>query len=254
MSNSQPFLFHLRRDNPYETTVTVRFEVLDGGMGVLGLRLAGREDPAPTLHAEEANVEAADLRAGRFVHVVTGGTRQSYALSRITADVIDAIPEDRWVTLDAVTEYGFRYLVAPDDLETAGEGGAAVDLQPVAQSAVSQKIGEVANLLKTPRPKSVASASASGTDSMPPQAELAPAAEPLPDTAAVAPKQVPVASALAKSALEGLTLEEAREHLLAEMAKVDKLHAHAAALEQRLAASRAREADLLEVLKRWQSR
>ncbi len=248
--SEQPFAFHLRRDNPYEPVVTVRFEVLDGGMGVLGLRVPGRTDPPPSLHAEESNISVDALRAGRFVHVVSGGTRQSYALSRITKEVIEALPDDRWVALDAVTEYGFRYLVPPKDL--GEQVKPKVQLQPVKREAVAEDIGRVANLIKAPRPASVAPAG--GLAKAP--AEHMPEATLTPQGAStdIAPRQVPVAPALAESALDGLSLEQARDYLKAEMAKVEALHNHAARLERELAASRAREADLLEVLKRWQSR
>lgn len=250
-----PFAFHLRRDDAYANSVTVRFEVLDGGMGVLGLRTAGRVDPAPSLHAEETGIEAEALRAGRFIHVVTGGSRQSYALSRLTEEVVAALPDDRWITLDLLTEYGFRYLVPPADL-TSAPVEASVQLQPVKQSAVSDAIGSMAALLKVPRPASVASASASGTTTALPAAAQMPDSTLSPNASSteIAERQVPVAPALAESALAGLDLDQARAFLKSEMAKVEALHAHAARLERELAASRARETDLLEVLRRWQSR
>lgn len=251
-----PFAFHLRRDDPYTHAVTVRFEVLDGGMGVLGLRTPGRVDPPPSLHGEETGIEADALRAGRFIHVVTGGSRQSYALSRLTEEVVASLPDDRWILLDLHTEYGFRYLVAPADLSSAAPPEASVQLQPVRQSAVAESIGAMAALLKVPRPASVASAAASGTPTALPAAAQMPDSTLSPNASSteVAERQVPVAPALAESVLASLDLDQARAYLKAEMAKVEALHAHAGRLERELAASRAREVDLLDVLRKWQSR
>lgn len=225
-----PFSFHIRRDNPYEPIVTVRFEVAEG-TGYIGLRVPDRDEPAPAPQGQETDLGADVLRAGRFVHV-NGGSRHSYALSRMTQQAVDTLPDGRWVTLDAVTEYGFRYLQLPADL---AEQTRAPAREPVKTESFGAVTSEVPAPTANSRPTALSSPPSSGA-------------------VAVAPRQVPVAPALAESALAGLTLEQARACLLTEMAKVAALHEHAASLERELAASRAREADLLEILGRWQSR
>ena len=93
MPNTETFAVHIRRENTYETKLVVRFEVLDGGMGVLGLRSPGRTDPPPQVANEESGIEVLHLRAGRFVHVTTDGVRQSYAMSRVTQELIEQLDE-----------------------------------------------------------------------------------------------------------------------------------------------------------------
>ncbi len=257
MSHEEPFKVHLRRESNYETSVTVRFEVVDG-MGILGLRVPGREDPTPSVHREEANIEADDLRAGRFVHVLSGGRRQSYALSRVTVELVERLSEGNWIVLEAITEYGFRYLVPPEDL--GEEASAAVKLESAAPTAaIKENFGAAAaHMRPAARPKSVALASKTGASAAAPKP--APAANPAPQQASNppastnTPKQVPVAPALAQSALSALTHPQAIAALQVEMQKVADLHQHAADLERRLQESKAREADLLGVLGSWQSR
>lgn len=254
MASGDPFAVHVLRENNYEKLLTVRFEVLDGGMGILGLRKPGRQDPGPAVAMEEPGIDVDHLRAGRFVHVVVAGTRQSYALSRITPEFVEKLPENRWYTLSAVTEYGFRYLVPPEGI--ADDAQAAVTLQPVKQSAVADSLGDVAKSISAPRPKSVASAAQTGTPAPmgerthgPPRgisSSVPPASLP--------PRQTPVAPALAQAVLDGLDLDGARRHLGEEMAKVEALHAYVADLTTALRASEARERDLLDLLSKWQRR
>lgn len=253
MSSGAAFVFHIRRESLYEDTLVVRFEVLDGGMGVLGLRKPGRTDPAPSLHSEESGIGVEHLRGGRFVHVVTGGSRQSYALSRVTAELVQKIEENEWVTLDPITEYGFRYLVPPEGVADRIEGGAAVQLQPMKEDSVAEKLGGLANMLKAPRPQSVASAAATGTSTAD-ASEASPVSEPSAPAGDLPAQQVPVSPALADSALDSLDLTQARTHLRDEMAKVNALHGRVAELERALEESKAREADLLAVLSKWQTR
>jgi hypothetical protein len=59
---------------------------------------------------------------------------------------------------------------------------------------------------------------------------------------------------LAQDAVARLSADELRTRLLAEMAKVRATLERVSELERQLGASRAREADLLEVLTRWQER
>src|SRR5689334_12025407 len=117
MTEGEPFKLFARRDS-IGSSLMIRFECKEG-MGVLGIRKSGRSDPAPVAAYEEEDIDPASLRAGRFVHVLLSGQRQSYALSRISAEVAQRVPSDRWVELKPVTEYGFRYLVVPDtDLDS----------------------------------------------------------------------------------------------------------------------------------------
>lgn len=251
MSVTETFAVHLKRENNYETSLVVRFEVLDGGMGVLGLRAPGRIDPAPQVASEESGIEVSHLRAGRFVHVTTESVRQSYAMSRITEELVEQLGE-KWITLDAVTEYGFRYLVVPEGALEAAEPAVSVQLEPVKDSALDDKLGIVAHMLKAPRPKSVASVSSTGSKSV--QSSLGAKSGSDGPEVILPPRPTAIAPALAQSALEGLTLEQAVAALKAEMVKVEDLHRALEAREGQLLESRQREADLLDVLSKWQRR
>src|SRR6185503_6184676 len=113
VTEGEPFRVFARRENVGTGGLVIRFECKEG-MGILGIRKAGRTDPSPSAAYEEEEIDPASLRAGRFVHVLPSGQRQSYALSRISAEVTNRMPYDRWIELKPHTEYGFRYLVAPD--------------------------------------------------------------------------------------------------------------------------------------------
>ena len=251
MPNTESFAVHIRRENTYETNLVVRFEVLDGGMGVLGIRAPGRTDPPPQVANEESGIEVSHLRAGRFVHVTTDGVRQSYAMSRVTQELIEQLDE-RWITLDALIEYGFRYLVMPEGALSEPEPAAAVQLEPVKDSALDDKLGLVAQMLKAPRPRSVASASNTGSAIGTSAAVAAPAAPITPIERPARPSAI--APALAASALDALSPDEAVAALKVEMEKVEALHAALDQRERELAESRQREADLLDVLSKWQKR
>ncbi|MCA9491723.1 MAG: hypothetical protein KC621_17450, partial [Myxococcales bacterium] len=120
----EPFNVFARREGAGSEALVLKFECKDG-MGILGIRKAGRSDPPPSTAYEESDIEPGSLRAGRFVHVLGSGQRQSYALSRISTEVAARLPADRWVELRPHTEYGFRYLVAPDEqLDTVGQPAA----------------------------------------------------------------------------------------------------------------------------------
>jgi hypothetical protein len=112
-----------------------------------------------------------------------------------------------------------------------------------------------------PKPKPVASASASGTPATttrthgptgplsPPHLGLRVESSPRSTD-----RPVPVEASLADAALDGLSLDEARRRLKEEMQKVWELHQRVEEAERRLAASVEREKDLLGVLSRWQER
>jgi hypothetical protein len=96
------FRAFIRSDGP--GCCTFRFMCERGG-GSLGLRLPGREDPAPVEVDQVERVPLAALRAGRFVHVQANGTRRSYSLAQLAA------PGEVWVELEATVQLGFRGLV-----------------------------------------------------------------------------------------------------------------------------------------------
>lgn len=214
-----PFKVLVRPDPTSHDALVLQFEV-DEGLGLLGLRREGRPDPQPTVHYEETDISVDLMRAGRFVHVVAGGQRQSYALSRITAEIVRRLPSDRWTELRPVTEYGFRYLVVPEEVASRRPPPAAV--------TVSAPLPSRTPTGATPAPAS-------------PRGELP-------------PRRVPLDPQLAEAALEQLTLPEALDVLRRQMAEVERLHLRVIELEQQLEQSRAREQDLLEVLRRWQER
>lgn len=221
-SEGEPFQVFARRETAGESLV-FRFECNDG-MGILGVRKVGRQDPAPATVYEEADIDPASLRAGRFVHVLPSGQRQSYALSRIAPEIAARLPTDKWVELKPHSEYGFRYLVAPED--------QLVDPSKPAVVAVAA----------TAAPASAAA----GAPSAP-----APAAAPR-NPPSLPPTQTPMSPALAEAALKAMGKDQAIEALKGEMAKVDQLHRRVTELQAELEKSRARERDLLDLLGRWQ--
>ncbi len=220
----QPFQIFARRDNG-GTYLVIRFECKEG-MGILGIRKVGREDPPPSAVYEEKDIDPGSLRAGRFVHVLNTGQRQSYALSRLSSEVAGRLPTDAWVELKPQTEYGFRYLVAPE--EALLPGGTAP-----AEVAVEPQRSTPARPAEADKP--------------------APRAAPRPARGAPPQSQTPMSPALAEAALTGLTKEQAVEYLRVEMAKVDLLQRKVTEMETALQNSRGREQDLLALIAKWQS-
>lgn len=214
-SGEDPFKLWVRREDASHSGLTVRFET-EHGMGLLGIRVPNRKEPAPTSHYEEVGVEADALRGGRFVHILPNGPRRSYALSRLTIDLVSILGVGKWVELEPITEYGFRYLVFPKEM-------------PAPETAPASVVAEV-------RPTPVAST----------------VSTPTPSRSALPPRQTPIAPELAHEALAGLSHQGALQHLKMEMAKVEALHKRIDELERDLVHSRSREADLLDVLKKWQ--
>jgi hypothetical protein len=240
---SDPFRVHIRRQNHADPVVVLRFEVKEG-MGILGLRQLGRDAPPPSVHHEEQEIDPGALRAGRFVHVLPSGQRQSYALSRLTEDIAGRLPYDAWANLSPVSEFGFRYLVVDEEALIQAPGRATVSAsQPPSSAQVNPS---AAPSLRAPgltatRPTSVARVGgASEAKSV--------------GRASLPPRQVPIAPALAEAALRGLDPGDAAGLLKDEMKKVEALHDRLAQVETQLGASQARERDLLEVLSKWQSR
>jgi len=249
-AQAEPFRVHVRRQNHADAVIVVRFEVKEG-MGILGLRKVGREDPAPSIHYEEQEISPDSLRSGRFVHVLQSGQRQSYALSRITEDVAGRLPFDAWAMLSPVSEFGFRYLVVDENaLVAAGSSTAQVVTSKPPQSH-SNSQSPTGPTLQPPgvtakRPRSVARAAppshaGRGITSADNRAQ-----------SSLPPRQTPIAPALAESVLGGLNQAQAIQLLKEEMAKVEDLHNRLAQVDSQLRASQAREQDLLEVMMRWQ--
>jgi hypothetical protein len=252
----EPFKVFVRRE-PVGSGLVIRFECKEG-MGVLGVRRPGRADPAPVAHYEEEGIDAAALRAGRFVHVLANGQRQSYALSRIGPEVSGRIPTDRWLELEPHTEYGFRYLVASEkDLDKVT---ATVAVGPpvggrenaITQVAPPRAPGEVGGAPIPSLGLSAASMTPLGaTPGTPLRYSSGDRAASVGDsssgtlTAGLPPVVEPNVARLTK--------EQVVELLRAELAKVQQLQLRVAELEDTLRKSRVRERDLLELLTRWSS-
>jgi hypothetical protein len=240
VNDGQPFDVFVRQDSSEDLRVVIKFECKEG-MGVLGIRKVGRIDPAPSGVYQEADVEPASLRAGRFVHVMSSGQRQSYALSRLTEEVAARLPSDAWILLKPHTEYGFRYLVVPEEklLSTNATASAAVVASAASVAAV------------VPAPPAAAAASGSvGKTMKPAPVSLPPNSDPVAGGASV-PAPVPMAPALAEAALAGLTQEAAVAHLRAEMAKVAQMQAEVGRLTTEIRRSHERERDLVALLGKW---
>lgn len=231
----EPFKVFARRESAAAGQLVIKFECNDG-MGILGIRKVGRSDPAPAAAYEEEDIDPASLRAGRFVHVLSSGQRQSYALSRISPEYAERMPVDRWVELKPHTEYGFRYLVAPDEQLEPEHATASVAIPAEGPATSPTGVAEGAQA-QGPAATARAVASAASTAS----------AGPLP------PPQTPLAPAIAQAALGALSKEQAVEHLKAEMNKVHVLQGRVSELEEALRKSGARERDLLDVLGKWRA-
>jgi hypothetical protein len=241
-SGAQPFDVFVRQENTGEVKLVIKFECKEG-MGVLGIRKIDRVDPPPSAVYQEADVDPESLRAGRFVHVLGSGQRQSYALSRLTPEIAARLPTDAWVELKPHSEYGFRYLVVPDEAlqpeRTAAAVAAVAAPAAAAPAAGAAAAAPVAVAVAKPKPVALPSPAA-------PAAPVAPG-----PSASSVPTQVPMAPALAESTLQGLSKDAAVQHLREEMAKVSTLHAEVARLAAELAKSHQREKDLLGMLTRW---
>jgi len=222
MIEGEPFLVFARQEGSGTGNLVLRFECREG-MGILGIRKVGRQDPSPSATYEEDDIDPASLRAGRFVHVLNSGQRQSYALSRITPDIAAQLPTDAWIELAPETEYGFRYLVAPED--GLREPPAAPDPPSPTESIDTPEFSV-------------------------PLSDL-PAEAPEAPQLAMPARQVPVSPALASAVLAGLDRDAAVDHLKASMAKVDVLQHRVEQLEKELGRAEARERDLMDLLGKW---
>lgn len=307
----------VRRQVGYEPMVAVRFEMNEG----YGELYAGAaRNVSPSAQGEQTDVAGEELRAGRFVHVLSSGRRrQSYALSRLDDERILRLADDRWTELVPITEFGIRYLEFPELGPTpqvavvqvgAGDPPTPPSPRPSPVSSLppSSSISSAAMSPTASLSPSSASPAPSRSASPAPSRSTAPAAARAASPASVAPAPrvavsvgsqgsapaprapvpatgaapvarpgvpaaraaevrpgseprlsdprgpVPVERDLAVDAVARLGTEELRARLLAEMAKVRAVLDRVDELERQLDASRAREADLLEVLGRWHQR
>lgn len=279
----------VRRVPGYEPTVSVRFEMTEG---YGELHVGERRKASPAAAGEAAEVTGEAVRGGRFVHVLASGRRrQSYAFSRLDDDSLQRIPDDTWTDLTPVTEFGIRYLELPAVEATTtvavqlnpGDGneraptptGAESSLLARARSRARASTDAPAAVSLNPRggsanPAPVRAAAARTTTANPAAARVQTASpvprsssssvRPAPPRAAAATaspnpaRGIAVESGIGKAAIQRLSPAELREHLLAEMAKVEALHQALAEAEQRIERSLAREADLVAVISRWSER
>ncbi len=247
----KPFRVFVRRESGYEPVLTMRFEVTDGH-GVLVIQKKGRRsEPNPALVQEERDITPKALRAGRFIHVLAGtGRRQSYALSRMTDDLLARVPEERWTEVEPLTEYGFRYLILDEaSLEPETEASPAA----VAVPANAQSGASAAPTASRVMPVASAGKPVGGDGSSALKRAMAAirSGRPGQDAEQVlrgTPRPAPTAkvSSGAPDAPPSLSGDAS--------ADVRMLQARLAELERKLADSITREKDLLEILGRWQER
>jgi hypothetical protein len=274
----------IRRLPGYEPLVSLRFE-MNEGYGELLVGDRRRASPAGAGEVGDANGD--QVRAGRFVHVLASGRRrQSYALSRLDDARLQRLPDDQWTELVPITEFGIRYL----DMPELGPASSVVSVQVSAQPAVPRTEtpppASPAAAVSVAKPRTTSSASLPPrptpvTSVVPPSRTPQPPvrSSSSPDSQAsmrttsagtlghrdgptyAAPAganrvatPLSVESSLGEDAVQNLPIAEARQRLLAEMAKVDLLLRERDDLHEKLEASRLREADLLEILTRWQGR
>jgi len=278
MAKKSPFKVYIRREADYELRLTVRFEVTDGH-GILSLQRAEKKESAPSLVLEERDVAARELRGGRFIHVLAGGRRQSYALSRLTVETLQRVYEEKWTELEALTEYGFRYLIVPESalmpsedqeqaLRVSVPDGISRPPAPTRATTPGVARARVGPPRVSDKPEGAEFQSAApggapsalqramsairsgrGLGEPNPLGELRtgtprPAPTAKLSTASAAPVPVPVPT---DEDLGKMTREDAIRTL-------EELRATVAVLEKKLADSLARERDLLEMLARWRER
>lgn len=263
------FKVMLRRVPGYEPSVSIRFEMSEG----FGELLVGdKRHASPSAIGEVTEVTGEVLRAGRFVHVLSSGRRrQSYALSRIDDERLQRLSDDRWTELSPLTEFGIRYLELPalepapsvavvqvaaaeDRPRVAAAPRVTASLSPGAGTATRGSVSPPSSRTKAPRPAPAASLSPTRTAPPPAAPRHASQNGAPPRIASPTAAPIPVEAELGRAAVQRLSADEARIRLLGEMAKVADLLDRVKQAEEALAASQARERDLLEVLARWQKR
>jgi hypothetical protein len=258
----------IKRLPGYVPLVALRFEMLEG----YGELIVGDDRmAAPAAAGEVPEVTGDQLRAGRFVHVLSSGKRrQSYSLSRLDDDRIQRLDDSRWTELVTTTEFGLRYLDLADVERTVGLATVTVSANPAparsaapgltaggASVATSTSVRPAPSRILAQAPRAGTpgvAAAASGTGGPPPaRSVVAQPAEPrsLPAFDAAVPS---VGPSLAEDTIRRLGVDALRANLLHELAVNRELQLRLQDLENALESSRARERDLLEILSRWQGR
>lgn len=126
MSSKSLFTISLRRQPGYELLLTIRFESKKH-MGVVSLSRPGWVDSNPSRSKEIRDIEAGELRGGRFTLIHDGSERrEGYSLARVTEQLLGRISDNQWTELDPITEFGFRYLQIPEAALAGTPATAAV--------------------------------------------------------------------------------------------------------------------------------
>lgn len=122
------FVVRIRRE-PGVSRVAVAFEC-KRGLGEFHWSRTGPSTPVARSSAEESDLDLALLRAGRFVYVNDASVRRAFSFHRIAHDVVERLPDARWVDLEQETELGFRTLVVPESRLQARQTTARVRVTP----------------------------------------------------------------------------------------------------------------------------
>ncbi len=199
MSSKSLFTISLRRQPGYELLLTIRFESKKH-TGVVSLSRPGWVDSTRSRSRQIQDVEAAELRGGRFTLIHDGSERrEGYSLARVTEQLLGRIPDTQWTELDPVTEFGFRYLQIPEAALAGTPATATVRTKTPAPAATPIPVGERAasGRVQTSRPAGRSSllerARHSRGTSLPPFPSVALAASvaPAPETTLDGPSSPP---------------------------------------------------------------
>ncbi|MCO4743921.1 MAG: hypothetical protein KC912_03975 [Proteobacteria bacterium] len=238
MAKKPGFTVQVRHDGG--AAGSVRFQVHDKVRATLAFPGHSEQAPSPAGTVEDLDLDS--LRAGRFIRVDEEGRRRSYQLSRLDRTNLLAVGAEDWHSLSERNDGGFRYLMLPETARPAAV--ASVQLSAAAKPAPARGAGLRARAMAAGR-------------TMPPTpapALRAPAPKPPKARPTAVASTRPIATELADKALAELGRDEAISRLGAAYTELGALRQEAADLQARLEASRQREADLIEVLGRWQSR
>lgn len=116
---SERFQVWVRRSTEPADGFSLRFEVREGGKGILRVARPGvLVDPPARPSGHEERLTASQIRASRFLHVWDGGRfRQSYLLVRLEEVALEQLPAERWIELLAAAEAGSAMLLLPNTIE-----------------------------------------------------------------------------------------------------------------------------------------
>lgn len=101
------FQTYIRKNS--DGTASFKYRV-SKGEGTVGMRIFGMPDPDPAAQGQQHDLDPQRLRSSRFIHLSDTEMRKSYSFSRLTPDVLQGLPEGKWMQLAPRTEDGFRYL------------------------------------------------------------------------------------------------------------------------------------------------